>query len=408
MITQQERLIFFELLRASLWERDTDLSVFNGSWKWSSIIQAFLNHKILGLVANVIMDLPSEYLPDEQQQLDLLQYSANLLQVHQNHNIAIKNTFARLEDAGCHPVLLKGQGIAALYPKNCIRNCGDIDIYVGPEEMEKAKLVMNAKATQDAIAKAQSTEMDHQYHIVIDDIIYEIHRYLGGAGNKFKRKQFMELSTIALKGDNTENICLNVFDETVKIKVPSGQVNSWFIFNHIIQHYHGAGIGLRQFCDWLMVLKNSTFFSEEIGVRSACLKPSETLNPSETSKRIDILKLSETLDLIGLTRAWKILSGILVYQLGFPADKMPLFDDKMAKKSQGFVLDHIIEGRKFHFGLMPDGHRDSNFLRRFCNSLTIYYKTSRTSFVISRSYPIRKFFEEVWKGAVKLCIEWTK
>lgn len=387
-MNQRERLIFFELLRSALWEHEVDTAVFEGDWIWLNILQAFQKHSLLGIVADAIMKLPADFLPEEQQQSFLFMYTANLVIGHQRLNSAIRDSFKQLEAAGCSPILLKGQGLTRLYPKTCLRSCGDVDIYVGPEQMETAQRVFKNNATPEAIKKADEGEVVHEYKIVIDGIIYEIHRYLGGAGNKNRREAFNRLSLDALNPQNTVQVSLKALDGSFLISVPSRQVNAWFIFNHLVQHFHVNGVGLRQFCDWMMVLRN-----EELGVRN------------EEHKKLDTLKLSETLHQLGLLRAWKILSGILVHQLGFPAESMPLYDEKMAQKSQGFILDQIIEGDNFRFGMMPDGHQDSNFFRRVLNSLEVYYKTSRSTFVISRSYPIRKFCERIVYGVRRISQE---
>lgn len=395
-MNQRERLIFFELLRSALWEHEVDITVFEGDWIWSNILQAFRKHSLSGIVSDVIMKLPADYLPDEQQQLSLFKYSAKLIIGHQRLNSAIHSSFKLLEEAGCSPILLKGQGLTHLYPKNCIRSYGDVDIYVGPEQMETAKQVFKNIATPEAIKKADEGDVDHEYKIVIDEVIYEIHRYPGGAGNKNRREAFIRLSLDAFNPHNTEQVSLNTLHDSFLISVPSRQVNAWFIFNHLVQHFHVNGVGLRQFCDWMMVLKNeegSSVWSEELGVGK------------EEHMKLEALNLSDPLHQLGLTRAWKILSGILVHQLGFPAESMPLYDAKMAQKSQGFILDQIIEGDNFRFGMMPDGHQDSNIFRRVLNSLEVYYKTSRATFVISRSYPIRKFCERVVYGVRRVTQE---
>lgn len=269
-MNQRERLIFFELLRSALWEHEVDTTVFEGDWIWGNILQAFQKHSLLGIVSDVIMKLPTDYLPDEQQQSFLFMNTANLVIGHQRLNSAIHDSFKQLEEAGCSPILLKGQGLTHLYPKTCVRSYGDVDIYVGPEQMERAQQVFKNIATPEAIKKADKGDVDHEYKIVIDDVIYEIHRYPGGAGNKNRREVFNRLSLDALNPQNIVQVSLNTLNGSFLISVPSRQVNAWFIFNHLVQHFHVNGVGLRQFCDWMMVLRNEELGvrNEELGVRS--------------------------------------------------------------------------------------------------------------------------------------------
>ena len=53
---------------------------------------------------------------------------------HVKLNRNISRLVALFREAGIDPVLLKGQGIALNYPEPMLRECGDIDLYVGPEQ----------------------------------------------------------------------------------------------------------------------------------------------------------------------------------------------------------------------------------------------------------------------------------
>jgi len=383
-MNSQERLIFFEILRSALWEHEADLSIFEGEWDWRNILRAFQNHSLLGVVAEKIMDLPVQFQPNKKQGTSLLKYYAVTLMDHRRLNRAIAEVFQKLQDRGCEPILLKGQGLASLYPNPCCRACGDIDIYVGPKDYDAAKEVVNAMAAPDSISRAQSGELKHHYSININKITYEVHRFPGVAGNDLKQKVYEEYSLKVLVPANTTEIRLQSPTGETVVLVPNQEVNAWYVFNHLLQHYRGSGIGLRQFCDWMMAMK-------------------------AWSKEGSSFRFPETLDLLGLTRAWKILSGILVHQLGFPKDQMPLYDEKMAMKSQGFILDHIVEGRNFRFGLMPRRYLEPNYFLRLRNMLHVYYTTSKATFVILRTYPFRKYWRDVKNGAVKITKElWGK
>lgn len=392
-MNNRERQIFFEILKSALWEHKADLCAFNGDWDWKNILKTFENQSLLGIVAETIMNLPEGVRPSTKQQRRLLKLTGFIIHNNQRLCRSIGEIFPLLQNAGCRPILLKGLGVASLYPKTCYRPGGDIDIYVGPERIDLSKQIIGSVVTTEELSQAEDEK--HHYKIKIKGSSFEIHHHPGHAGNDTKRKTYEEYSVKAFESAVHDSIRLSS-TMGIEVDVPNAQINAWYIFNHLLQHYSGSGVGLRQFCDWLMVLKNGTpFFSEEGNpVRSEKL--------GVGSESIDTKILAETLDYLGLTRAWKILSGILVYQLGLPAEKMPLFEEKMAKKSQSIVLDHIIEGKNFRFGMMPDGHRDPNFFKRLRNSLSIYFTTSRISFVISRTYPFRKFWRELKTGTVRL------
>ena len=59
--------------------------------------------------------------------------------------VVLKKAWKALEDAGIRPVLLKGFGLAENYPQPDLRQCGDIDIFVGKDAYhEGAKVLREA------------------------------------------------------------------------------------------------------------------------------------------------------------------------------------------------------------------------------------------------------------------------
>ena len=43
-------------------------------------------------------------------------------------------------------------------------------------------------------------------------------------------------------------------NDAVDVLLPAADEDVFFVFSHIIQHYFGGGIGLRQVCDWCRLL----------------------------------------------------------------------------------------------------------------------------------------------------------
>ncbi len=327
-MNKQEQIIFFEILTSALWEREPDLSVFCGEWSWRNIVATFDGHALLGVVANTIQSLPDEYLPDAQVQHYMIMKVANLMQTHLQHNQAIVNMFDEFESAGCSPVLLKGQGLATLYPKGCVRSSGDVDMYVDPARYDVAKRIISAYADEDEVRYAVDHEYVRHYKITTSDgVIFEVHHHAGEAANVLYHRAYLRIGARCLLPENTATATLQLPDGEAEVRVPDVKCNVWHNFNHLVLHFEGAGIGLRQFCDWLLVLRQY--------VRQATEE--------------DDMQLRKTLKQIGMMRAWQILGGILVYQLGFPEKEYPFFSEEMALKSQGQVLDEIACGGNFRF-----------------------------------------------------------
>lgn len=376
-MTSQEQAIFFELLRAALWEREADLRVFQGDWSWERLLQAYQDHALMGVVAHTILNLPNNYQPDFRLQQFIFQTVGSLVQTRQKHNQVIATILSDFEQEGCHPVLLKGQGLASLYPSRCIRTIGDIDIYVTPSKYDVAKTLINKHADAEEISHAAEIEAEHHYKIKIEDVIFEIHHLAGDPGNPNYKKRFHVESAKYLTPEKISTAILNLDNGNKEIPIPSIQFNVWYIFNHLVHHFAGQGVGLRQFCDWFLVLKAFTQVANEEDYRN----------------------LKHILDSIGLMRAWRILGGILVNQFKFPSCDYPFYSEKWAEKSQGYILSEIVEGGNFRF----QSYKHNSFLephgsKRIFNRLKNAYLGTRPLKIVSTAYSYQVLFQYILFG----------
>lgn len=424
-MNRTEQAIYLELLRASLWERTPNHIVFHGDWSWTPILEAFINNDLLGIVANTIALLPTSDVSgsltkQEQQREDLLyRYLGSLIKSHHLLNSRLRDIMPQLESADCHPVLLKGQGLSVHYPKTSLRSCGDLDIYVGEKNMDKAKAIINAMATKEEIEQAEDSS--HHYHIKLNGITYEIHRYPGEAGNKKYQDAYIALSTPRLQPEHCEQVDLTVGSDKIQIRVPSLNFNVWYIFNHIVTHFCEGGVGYRQFCDWFIVIRdwNKRNRKEEqaqasiindnlqLNNENSCTQsriPSSGVFRGATSTLPCIpcskeeQHLKEILQSIGLLRAWQILGGILIYQLGLPKEEFPLFNARMAKKSQGFILEEIMGGNRFRFASIEGLGQQYHGIRHIIYNLRFYYYMSRSLYIFSPWAPYKSMWNWLTNG----------
>ena len=170
--------------------------------------------------------------------------------------LKVANRFLR---DGFHSVILKGQGIAALYPDASYRTPGDIDIWLeGGIERVLAYL--------RAIAPKCKVVYHHADFLPIDGTEIEVHFTPSWMNSYFSNKTLQNFFRQFAKKIfyNDENI---ITSETGTrcykgIPVPSLAFNRVFILVHIYRHLFGEGIGLRQLMDYYYVL-NQGFTEEE-------------------------------------------------------------------------------------------------------------------------------------------------
>ncbi len=379
-MTPTEQNIFFSLLRTSIWQRHPDLTLFDSpDWSWSPICKALESHALLAIAADSIMTINDQLPLDKQlnpmQSMAIFQYSASIAQTHYELNNAIRKSFAALNNAGCHPILLKGQGLATLYPQRNTRSCGDIDIYVGLEEYDKSCEAIR-KFINNPEAEASAEEEAHHYEIHDGKIAYEIHRYPSVAGNQKYQDKYYKLSADYLHFSECDSVKIESTTsksgktEVFTIPVPSLQYNVLYVFNHLCQHIWEGGVGLKQLIDWMLLLNH------------ALRQPS----------KFDVQLLRSDLKAIGLFRAWRILGGILVYQFGFPKDFFPFWKESLAQKSQGYYIDELLGGSSF--GSMSgkdNSYKQHKSIQRKVAAFKHYYYLCRPISIISPRFALERF-----------------
>jgi Uncharacterised nucleotidyltransferase len=80
---------------------------------------------------------------------ELLHQAFRLLALQANiHQSKIQNIFRLMRAAGVEPILLKGWGIARLFPQPALRPYGDIDLFVRSRDSRAAKRVIESEAAR--------------------------------------------------------------------------------------------------------------------------------------------------------------------------------------------------------------------------------------------------------------------
>lgn len=306
-MTRQDKNIFFALIRAAIWtdqhghitsERKTELEqLIPDFYDWSMILQLCQDHALVGIVANPLCSLSKTKSPTSKQ-MDLLLSTVSQL-VRQRYVVrqVIAELFSRLSAAKCHPILLKGEGLAMLYPNTCQRSVGDIDIFVIPDEYECAKMVLNELCPLESRV-GQAHEGRHHYEIEYCGIPIELHFKAGISADSRYESSYYDYTLRELHPEKCDTIFIN----NQPILVPRARYNLVYNFNHICQHWVNSGIGIRQFVDYALLfaqVHNDVFFS----------------------------RLYEDLKLVGLWKQWcrlKPLFNGLLTKTGYCINSLPL------------------------------------------------------------------------------------
>ena len=130
---------FFSLLRAGLWTNYTpDCSLFNSDTNWEILFDIANRQAVLGVVWDGIAKLPIDLQPPRKIKYNWYSFVLKIEQTNQQINEAVVELMELYRKHGLNPILLKGAGVASLYPNPLHRGCGDIDIFIGRDDCEKA------------------------------------------------------------------------------------------------------------------------------------------------------------------------------------------------------------------------------------------------------------------------------
>lgn len=303
--------LFFNILKSALWgygdTLDTSTLPRNDVM---ATLRVAKSQTVLGMVANEVLKTSSlsSLLADEDK-AGLKRFVMSNVATGQMLNNALVNIVQELRKHEIDPVLLKGQGIAKYYPVPELRQCGDIDIYVGQEKFTKACEVIGAMSTPED-HQGDIPSLKH-FHTRIGNAFIEIHRYTDVYYPKRLNRVYQKISD-----DGMSSGLVPLDFSGVSVLSPSVNFNVFFIFNHFWHHFIADGVGIRQICDWVLLLHHNY-------------------------GKIDLQYLESVLNQMGLMKQWKVFGCIAVDVLGLPRKEMPFYDNQYQKLSVK-VLDLIM------------------------------------------------------------------
>lgn len=309
--------IFFALLRSGLYGVPIPKSAHPDIIDWETIIQICKKHVIFGIIIDSIQFLPERLRPSGLTLAKMNKFALGLIQTNLILDKSTTRLVSFLNDNGIPGVLLKGQGVARYYRMPQMRQCGDIDFYVGKNIYKKAvDLCLNNIADN----KASCSETEQHFDFFMGDIPIELHRLASRIYSPIRNRRFQKWVVEELEcSPARRTLTINSTD----ITLPSFDFDAIFIFYHAWRHYIMGGIGLRQLCDWAMIFHTH-------------------------GDDIDTRKLKDNITRFGMTKGWKLFACIAVNHLGLSHDKMPLYDPTYSKKSEK-VLEDILAGGNFGY-----------------------------------------------------------
>ncbi len=334
---------FLSLLVSGLWKRPADITPFRVSGPdWKGILRLGKTQAVLPLIYDGMMTLPEEMQLKGEPLLRLIAYVDKVEQLNSGLDKAVLDISDRLAGAGIRSVLLKGQGNAALYPVPEHRQCGDIDLYTGAADYDRAAAMIRTwKET-----RGEHPESVKHIGFVIGNITLELHREAFRMPDAETDREYRILENAELAKDSCR-VHIGDIAGGGEITVPVPNFNVFYIFCHAFHHFMQGGLGLRQMCDLAVLLHRHHGLMDEVLLRS----------------RLETFRLD---------REWKLFVCLLVNALDLPSNEAPLYDPGYTSLSFSLLDEMFRDGNFGQYKDFPDFSRLPRLLRK-AGSLWIHH-----------------------------------
>ena len=235
--------LFFCLVRCGIGKQN-ELPRIPTAEEWSELFEVAKKQTLTGIAFAGIERLPQEQRPPKE--ILLQWYRMTAIIKNKNAELDRKCAFVaeKFRSEGFNNCILKGQGIAQLYPDPALRTPGDIDIWVGGGDEKAIEYV-----------RRYFPKCDPTYHHVdfpiAEGMDIEIHYRPSWAYSPIvdRRLQNFFEENAPTQFNNTIITANGCFP------APTAAFNRVYILLHIYRHLFFEGIGMRQMLDYYFVLQ---------------------------------------------------------------------------------------------------------------------------------------------------------
>lgn len=340
---------FLELIHIAIGKRDSFSHKLTES-EWAQVYKLAVKHSLVGVMFGGIERLPKEQTPP----LDLLMNWLGQSEYIKGQNKVISKRaselYSILSADARRSLVLKGQGVALLYPKPRLRAPGDIDLWI---EGTRDEILGYLKSKGWKVGKVVVHHADVE---IFPDVSTEIHfipSYSYSPIRYGKYKKWFADQGVTQFG---------MYDGEAGFAYPSSSFNAVYSLLHIFRHVFHEGIGLRQLMDYYFILMDLS--SEE---------------------RIEAANTLRWMGLAGFTSS---VMYVLREVFNIDEEKYLFSPDE---KSGQFLLREILNSG--NFGKYNEEIRDAHK----GGSLRLYMMNVKRLFRMIHYYPSEVLWAPIWK-----------
>ena len=241
--------LFFHLIRCGI-GKQRELPYTPSHDEWQELFEIAKKQTLVGIVFAAAEQLPPQQRPPKETILQLFTLCENIKKQNSELDKKCAIVSAKFKSEGFDNCILKGQGIAQLYPNPSLRTPGDIDIWLGGSD----------KKIIEYVRKHIPDSLPTYHHIdfpILPGLEIEAHYRPSWLYNPITNRRLQRyFETVAQEQFGNEITTANG-----SFPVPTVAFNRIYILLHIYRHLFQEGIGLRQLLDYYFVLDHG--FSQE-------------------------------------------------------------------------------------------------------------------------------------------------
>lgn len=241
-------LKFFYLLQLAIGKRPIDVIPIDEN-EWEEIYETAIKQSLVGVVLDGVQKLIDIW-PEQKPPVEfLLEWIGQTEQIKaENKQMDERSAMMKrmFESNGYESCILKGQGVARLYPKPGVRQPGDIDIWVDGKRDDIVKLL------KDGFIGVSYIDYVNCHASYFTDAEVEVHfrpTWMYNPITNWKVQKWIQ---------KKKDAQMKAYDSEVGFSYPTVSFNLVFSLIHIYRHVFQEGIGLRQLTDYYFILDHST------------------------------------------------------------------------------------------------------------------------------------------------------
>lgn len=236
---------FFELIQITVGTR-VGFSRVPTAKVWAAIFDMAGKQSLAGVLLAGLEKMPAEQRPPQVILLEWIGVQQIVVSTNNNQDRRSKELYEWFKEKGIDSCVIKGQGVARLYPQPELRQAGDIDIWVNADRDDVVGKMLTESIGVSVI------DYVNCHAAFFDDVEVEVHFRPSYFFNPFANRRLQKWI------QKKKSVQMTSFDDAVGFCYPTISFNLVFSLIHIYRHVFSEGIGLRQLMDYYYILKHST------------------------------------------------------------------------------------------------------------------------------------------------------